>query len=330
MQICKKCILTDSFPRIHFDQNGICNYCRTAKEPGSLQAQRSKFESKFLKLIEEFRGRGAYDCLVAFSGGKDSTFTLQIVREKYGLNPLAYTFDNWFQSEAASRNIKAILQNLNVDHLTILPSYHTLQQVFRTAVSEELYSPKTLERASTICTTCLALIRFSGFRIAIEKKIPFLVFGLSPGQAPIVTSVFKTNADMIRKMQEAIYIPLRKHLHELVDPYFLQSDHFDRTEDFPYSINPLAFLDYNEQEMLSSVQKLGWKKPQDTDANSTNCLLNALANQIHMERFGYNPYLAEVAGLVRSGTLSREEALQRMNTPTEREQVTIIKKELGL
>ena len=30
----------------------------------------------FEKLVEDFRGKGDYDCLVPFSGGKDSVWTL--------------------------------------------------------------------------------------------------------------------------------------------------------------------------------------------------------------------------------------------------------------
>ena len=73
-----------------------------------------------------------------------------------------------------------------------------------TVITNNIYSIKALERASSICTTCISLIRFACFKVAIEKEIPIVVLGMSPGQAPVVTSVVKTNPEMVRKMQDAI------------------------------------------------------------------------------------------------------------------------------
>lgn len=315
MQICEKCVLNEKFPRISFDSNGICNYCRSKKKQKTHEEQKRKYEDKFIKLISDLKGKSGYDCLVAFSGGKDSTYTLHLIKNEYNLSPLAYSFDNWFQSEKAQKNIRRVILHLNVDHINILPNFDSFKKIMNAAISHDLYSPKTLERASTICTTCLSLIRFIGFRIAIEKKIPFVVFGLSPGQAPVITSVFKTNTNIIRKMQDAIYYPLHHDLGDLINPYFLEERHFKQDLDFPYSINPLAFSDYNEELMIKTVEKYGWEKPDDTDANSTNCLLNAYANQLHVEKFGYNPYSSEIAELVRTGSMTREEGLYRLNAP---------------
>jgi len=39
----------------------------------------------------------------------------------------------------------------------------------------------------------------------------------------------------------------------------------------------LAFLDYDEETALRSIEPLGWERPQDTDPNSTNCLLKRRA-----------------------------------------------------
>jgi hypothetical protein len=57
---------------------------------------------------------------------------------------------------------------------------------------------------------------------------------------------------------------------------------------------------------------LGWKNPQNTDANSTNCLLNTLGNYVHLKRYGFNPYVQEISELVRLNIIMREEALARL------------------
>ena len=67
MKVCSQCVLDENFPRISFDEEGICNYCRTSKKSDAQKDQRAKYEQKFLELIDRYRGNGNYDCLVAFS-----------------------------------------------------------------------------------------------------------------------------------------------------------------------------------------------------------------------------------------------------------------------
>jgi tRNA(Ile)-lysidine synthase TilS/MesJ len=330
MQTCKKCILNERFIGIRFDDEGVCNFCRSAKSPDQQRSIRDKYEARFRALIEQDKGKGSYDCLVAYSGGKDSTYTLHLLRQRYGLRLLAYSFDNWFQSDRAGRNIRAVLRNINVAHLTVTPSFESMKKVVLASMSGDMYSAKAMARASSICTSCISLVRFVGFRLAIEQEIPFLVFGMSPGQAPIATAIVKTNPQMLRTMQETLLRPLSDRLGDTIKPFFLEQRHFDKAEHFPYSVNPLAFTDYDEREIYEIVDKYGWKKPDDTDANSTNCLLNALANQVHVERFGVNPYAYEIAELVRAGCMTREEGLARLEAPFPSEQIAEVKRKLGI
>ncbi|MEA3225683.1 MAG: hypothetical protein U9Q07_06995 [Planctomycetota bacterium] len=330
MQTCKKCVLNEHFVGIRFNEDGICNFCSSAKSADNQRSIRGKYEAKFQKLVQERKGKGSYDALVAYSGGKDSTYTLHLLQERHDLRLLAYSFDNWYQSERAKRNIRAVLSNINVDHMTIMPGFESMKKIVLESMSGDMYSAKAMARASSICTSCISLIRFIGFRLAIEQQIPFLVFGMSPGQAPMATAVVKTNPQMIRAMQETLLRPLFERLGDVVKPFFLEQRHFDSVEDFPYSINPLAFVDYDEKVIYETVNKYGWKKPDDTDANSTNCLLNALANQVHLDQFGVNPYAYEIAELVRTGCMTREEGLARLAEPFPAEQIAEVKRSLGI
>ncbi len=330
MQTCKKCVLNERFIGIRFDDDGICNFCRSAKSPDQQHSIRGKYEARFQKLIEEHKGKGSYDALVAYSGGKDSTYTLHLLQERYDLRLLAYSFDNWFQSDRAKLNIRAVLSNINVDHLTVTPSFESIKKIVLASMSKDMYSTKAMTRASSICTSCISLIRFIGFRLTIEQEIPFLIFGMSPGQAPMATAVVKTNPQMIRTMQETLLRPLFDRLGDIIKPFFLEQRHFDKVEDFPYSINPLAFVDYDEDVIYETADKYGWKKPDDTDANSTNCLLNALANQVHLDQLGVNPYAYEIAELVRIGCMTREQGLARLAEPFPAEQIAAVKKQLGI
>ncbi len=312
MPVCTNCVLDDRFPGISFDESGVCGYCRARQRRKDARGQTAAFERRFRDLIDTHRRTSTYDCLVAYSGGKDSTYTLHLLKDRYHLHVLAYSFDNWYQSEAAARNIKTVLQSMSIDHVTVTPSYDTMRAIIRASISKDLHPPVALARASSICTSCISLIRFAGLRIAIEKGIPFVVFGFSPGQASLATSIVKTNPKMVRMMQGMLLERLAKRAGEDVRELFLEESHFEKEAAFPYTVNPLTFSDYDESRIYGIAHRYGWRKPGDTDANSTNCLLNALANYVHVKHFGFNPYAYEVAELVRSGRMSRSEGLARL------------------
>ncbi|MFC1944966.1 hypothetical protein ACFLX5_05780 [Chloroflexota bacterium] len=313
LKVCTECVLPETFPRIQFDEEGRCNYCRSFKGIANLSSQKESYRKKFEALVKEHRGRGAYDVLMCYSGGKDSTYTLMLLKKEYGLNILAVTLDNGFVSERAVKNIGAVVDSLAVDHLFFKPSFDSLRKVFRECAARDIYPPKTLERASTICTSCMAVVKYSALRLAAEKDIPLLAFGWSPGQAPLASSILKNNPQMLRVMQKALFEPLHKIVGGGIRPYFLEEEHFSGDYRFPYNIHPLAFLEYSEEGIYNSISRLGWEPPRDVDANSTNCLLNSFANMVHKDRFGFHPYAFEMANLVRQGHIDRAVALDKLN-----------------
>ncbi len=189
---------------------------------------------------------------------------------------------------------------------------------------------KALERATSICTVCLSIIRLSCIKMAVEMDIPMIVTGLSPGQAPAATAVFKMNAAILRSMQEVVAAPLISLIGDEVRPFFLEERHFTQEEKFPYSINPLSFLSYSEKDIYEVITRFGWRQPEDTDANSSNCLLNAFANNLHQEQLGFHPYAFEIGGLVREGHMSREEGLKKLTIPPDQRIIARVKKELGI
>ena len=329
IQRCTRCILPATFPGISFNEDGVCNHCIRYRGRAATEAQMKKFEQKFVDLLEERRNRSTYDIIVAYSGGKDSTYTLDVLVNRYDLRVLALTFDNTFISPRAEENIRNVCGALGADLLVVRPDPKMLRKIFRTAAERELYSAKTLERASTICTSCIGLIKNLVLRTAIEKEIPFVGFGWSPGQAPVQSSVMKTNARLMQSTQQAIYKPLHEIAGDAINPYFVTREQFRHPEKFPWNVHPLAFLPYDEELIVARIRKYGWVKPDDTDPNSSNCLLNAYANHIHRSRYHFHPYVWEIANMVREGVLTREEGLEKIEPPEDLRMVAYSKELLG-
>ena len=331
MKRCRVCVLPETFPGITFDAKGVCNYCRKFRGPENLARKKERARERFEKLLQEHKARSSgYDALMCYSGGKDSSYTLAILRRDYGLDVLAVTFDNGFLPKQTLRNIRCVTDELGMDHILYRPNFRMMKRIFSACAGEDIYPPQTLMRASTICTSCMAIVKFSALRMALEKDIPFLVFGWSPGQIPVASAVMKNNPAIIKVMQKASFDPLYGLAGEEIRPYFLEEKHFGGRYDYPYNVSPLVFLDYDEEEILKEVSRLGWERPQDIDANTSNCELNSFANVTHKEKHRFHPYVFEMAKLVREGYLTREEALAKIEEPENPAMVKSVKKKLGL
>jgi hypothetical protein len=99
---------------------------------------------------------------------------------------------------------------------------------------------------------------------------------------------------------------------------------------WPVNVHPLAFMDYDEAKILDKIKSLGWKEPADTDPNSTNCTLNALANYLHRNKFNFHPYAWEIAGIVRAGSMKREDGIRKTSQAEDIKMVNYAADRLGI
>jgi predicted PP-loop superfamily ATPase len=322
MKICSNCILPASFPGVTFNDDGLCNHCRKFDgKKEKLSDEKRKYKQKFLELVHQqvirhrIPGKAPkrpYDVLVSYSGGKDSTYTLHLLKHKYRLRVLAVTVDNSFVSETARSNIRKVTDHLAVDHLFFKPAWKHLKKIFSAAVEQELYSKKALERASTICTSCMGIVKSFCLKTAVDMNIPLIGYGWSPGQAPLESAIMKNNPAFVKTAQQAIMKPLKDIIGNDIEAYFLNEAHYADGERLPYNVHPLAWEQYNETMIVEEIRKLGWEQPRDTDSNSTNCLLNAFANHVHITRYGFHPYVWEIANMVREGIMARDEGYKKI------------------
>jgi tRNA(Ile)-lysidine synthase TilS/MesJ len=332
-RLCTRCILPETFPNTRFDSDGVCNHCRQEESAlAKSSAKKAEYRQKLDDLIAASRDKApAYDVIMAYSGGKDSSYTLKLLKERYKLRIITLTLDNHFVSPTAWDNIHTVVDSLGTDHVSFRPSWALMKKLFRLTAQEDIFSPATLLRASAMCTACIGIVKSLVLKTALEMSIPLVAFGWSPGQAPIQSAIMKTNPSLIRQNQKALTIGLSSHLDSPLISYLLPPAYYDLYKDhFPYNIHPLAFFDYDEEKIMAELESIGWKQPTNTDTNSTNCLLNAFANQCHLDRHKFHPYVFEIANMVRQGVMSREDGLEKIYSPQNPDQVAYAKNKLDL
>jgi len=116
MRRCTKCLLPETMPYIVYDSDGICNFCH-AYVPWK---SNKRSEEELLEVLDRHRSNGGtHDCVMAFSGGRDSSAGLHILKEKYGMNPIAFTYDWGMVTDLARRNQARLCGKLGVEHIWI-------------------------------------------------------------------------------------------------------------------------------------------------------------------------------------------------------------------
>jgi asparagine synthetase B (glutamine-hydrolysing) len=112
---CSKCLLPETFPFIEYDEAGVCNYCinyTIKNEPKPIE--------ELFDLVKPYRrSDGSPDCIIPYSGGRDSTYTLHIARNVLKLNPIAFTYDWGMVNDLARRNIARVCGKLGVENILV-------------------------------------------------------------------------------------------------------------------------------------------------------------------------------------------------------------------
>lgn len=163
---CNRCGLPETYETIEFDQDGICNICRqkTYKD-GEIDWVARKEQLKIL--IEKFRGKYEYDCIVPFSGGKDSTFALNYLVKNYKVRPLVVQFNHGFFRETLLKNAERTFKSLGVDVLTFTPNWKVVKRVMKEA----------LIRKGDFCWHCHTGIFSYPMHVAIKYQVPLIFWG---------------------------------------------------------------------------------------------------------------------------------------------------------
>ena len=135
---CSKCLLPETFPFIIYDKKGECNYCKNyvSRSTGGK-------EQEFKNIVTKYKNKdGKADCIVPFSGGRDSSFGLHYIVHELKLKPITYTFDWGMVTDLARRNIARLCGKLGVENIIVSADIAKKRNNIRLNVEAWLKNPK--------------------------------------------------------------------------------------------------------------------------------------------------------------------------------------------
>lgn len=309
--ICNRCVMPESPPHIFFNDQGVCNLCVEFEKEKEEEQKHKLLETDFLKILNKHRGKSKYDVMVMCSGGKDSTSALYYMKTRYQMNPLAFTFDNGFETEDALGNVRRAVDKLGVDFLFFKSPY--MKGFFKEILKSE--------SKAVICHPCSLWYMDLAFDTARRYEIPLIVAGWTKGQS--------TNQQVMSKCGCGAASPEFKSMSESTNAFIQKMVKTDpRYKDFPTSmeevlkraqtkhkamvLSPHWFLPFNQEEYVATIMReLDWRYPKlSYPGKSTNCALNFLSVKNSLRDFGFTHYHVEMSKLIRQGAIRREDALK--------------------
>jgi hypothetical protein len=133
---CTKCILPETMPFIYFNEQGVCNYCLNYKSRNS-----PKPKEELLKIVEPYRKKEGLECIVPFSGGRDSCFGLHLIVKELKLRPVTYTYDWGMVTDLGRRNISRMCAELGVENIIVAADISLKRKNIRMNLEAWLKSP---------------------------------------------------------------------------------------------------------------------------------------------------------------------------------------------
>jgi N-acetyl sugar amidotransferase len=204
IRYCRCCLMPDSRPRISFDCEGVCNACRNAEAKATIDWAARRRE--FIDYVERFRAAdGPYDCVVPWSGGKDSSYIAWRLKFEFGLNPLLVTFSPLIPNEIAAHNREEMLK-LGFDHLMIRPDQKIARRLARRFMVER-GNPKVAWDAG---------VNAVPIQVAVRYNIP-LVFYAEHGESEYGGRVLSEESKKIRDIAEVLEHQIGDHPGNWVD-----------------------------------------------------------------------------------------------------------------
>jgi len=154
VKFCKKCVMSNQRPvstqefkhnskskkiTMNFDSEGVCDACRMAEIKENIDWDQR--EKELVKLLDKYRKNdGTYDCLVPGSGGKDSAYQAHVLKYKYGMNPLTYTWPPIMYTDYGYANWKNWIEEGGFDNVTIKPNGKTMKLLTKLSI-ENIFHP---------------------------------------------------------------------------------------------------------------------------------------------------------------------------------------------
>lgn len=315
---CSRCVLPETMPFISFDAQGVCNYCQHYKPRNKPRPM-----EELLKLVEPYRRAKGDECIVPFSGGRDSCYGLHLIVKELKMRPITYTYDWGMVTDLGRRNISRMSAALGVENIIVADDIAKKRHNIAMNLAAWLKSPN-LGMISILTAGDKHFFKHVE-TIKAQTGISLNLWGINPLEVTHFKAGFlgvppdfeekRVYAHGAMKQLRYQFLRLRAMLQS---PGYFNSSLWDTLSgeyyrSFTEKTDYFHIFDYwrwDEVEIDTALAKYDWERAPDT--NTTWRIGDGTAafyNYIYYTVAGFTEHDTFRSNQVREGDLTREQAL---------------------
>ena len=320
--LCTRCVTPVTSESATFDGAGVCSVCHQI----DFKRERIDWEARGRDLdglIEEYRGKHDYDCIVPFSGGKDSTFTLWYLVTQKRMKCLVVSFDHGFYRPKLLENRRRTLKKLGQDFIQFTPNWKLVRKL--------MY--ESLRRRGDFCWHCHTGIFSYPMRLAVKLEIPLLMWGEPTGEYASFYSYDEEEEVNEERFNRFVNLGITaEDMKGMLDDTV--SDYVPDARDFlPYiypskkelrqlkcrSVLLGSYFPWDVKKQVEIIKReLGWEGdrvegiPPGYDYEKVECFMQGVRDYLKYLKRGIGRTNHLVGIDIRNGRLTREEGLALM------------------
>lgn len=315
---CVRCGLPETYETIEFDDAGVCNICRQ-KEFKDARIDWVGRKRMLDELIEAHRGKYEYDCIIPFSGGKDSTFTLLYLVQEYGVKPLVVQFNHGFLRPNLLQNNERAFRKLGVEVLRFTPNWRLVKRVMLEA----------LIRKGDFCWHCHTGIFAFPMHVALKFNTPLVIWGEPSSE---YTAYYDYQDDQVEEVDDTRfnrYVNLGITAEDMAG-MISRDFKFDPRDLKPFTYPPVrelrrlkvrsvclgSFIPWDVKRNVEVIRReLDWRGDEVENMPSglyayekIECWMQGVRDYVKYLKRGYSRVTQMTALDLRNGRITREEA----------------------
>jgi N-acetyl sugar amidotransferase len=319
MQYCKRCVYPANHPLgITFDKEGICSGCRVHEEKYDAIDWESK-ALEFEKIVSSYRGKfnKSYDCVIPVTGIGDDFYVVDLVKNKYKLNPLLVTYNTQFSTRVGIRNLARLVSELDCDHIHSTVGPDTVKKITR----------ESIRLIGDMYWHVLAGSQTFPVQVATKFSIPLIIWGChgwmdQVGQfshfdmVEMTKKVRKEHGLRMMDAEDLLEMSDKLSFEELLPYYYPSDDQLEKSRVRGLYLNNFFFWNSKKQTEWA-IEHHGYETiPQERTYNtheSIHCHNNAhVHDYVKYLKWGYSKVSDHAARDIRLKRMTRTEAISQI------------------
>jgi len=309
-QICTNCVMDTTDSKIVFDENGMCDHCKTYyKDIEPNWHPNDKGWKEIVKISEKIKKEGEgkdFDCIIGMSGGVDSSYLVYIAKEKLGLRPLIFHVDAGWNSQQAVHNIEVIVDKLGLDLYTEVIDWEEMKDLQLAYFKSGVPTIDTPQDHAFFATM---------YKFAYKYNIKYILTGGNYStecvRNPIEWMYYQSDSIQLRDIHRKFgkrplkNFPITNILwHKVYLPYIKGIK----------LIRPLDYVPYYKEEATQFlVDNFGYQRYEQKHFESR--FTKFYESYWLIKKFGFDTRKVQYSSLILTNQMSRDEALEKLKKP---------------